>query len=470
MSPAIVDVPAAVRTAALRYKLQSTFGGLPPAMPRPGEIAADPAMFLHQVLGCEPWAKQVEMAEAVRDYERVAVCSCNGGGKDWLTGRLVLWWLAAYRPAKCVVVAPTYRQVASIVWAEARQAYLASKIPLGGGMLETPHWKLADDHFAIGFSTDRPTNIQGFHSPNLLVIVSEAHGVEQKYVDALKTFHPSRLLLTGNPFCSAGEFYDAFHSNAELYHGITFSAFETPNLVEGRVAIPGMVTQRHVDIARQEWGEGNPMYVASIRGQFPDSLEDSLIARSWLDVALRANFELSEPRMLALDVARGGADKTVLARRDGKVAKLVWKSSGGDLMATVGWVGRYLDDNSELGRTVVVDDVGVGGGVTDRLRELGYQVAAFQGGAKAADDKRYANATTEAWHLMAEALRKGELALENDPELVAQLSSRRARIQSDRRLLLESKEDLKAKGGKSPDCGDALAMTFAQYARPRIWV
>ena len=71
--------------------------------------------------------------------------------------------------------------------------------------------------FALGFSTDNPYNLQGFHSPNLLVAVTEAHAVEQQHMDALKRLNPKLLVLSGNPLALTGEFYDSQHGKRELY-------------------------------------------------------------------------------------------------------------------------------------------------------------------------------------------------------------------------------------------------------------
>jgi hypothetical protein len=127
------------------------------------------------------------MARAVRDHNRVAVVGANGTGKDWQSARLMLWWMATRYPAITVVLGPTHRQVSDIVWKEARSAYLTSRMGLGGQMYRTARWELDDRHYAVGFATDNEYNIQGFHSPNLLVILTEAHNIEQSHIDAIKS-------------------------------------------------------------------------------------------------------------------------------------------------------------------------------------------------------------------------------------------------------------------------------------------
>ena len=434
-------------------------------------IARDPVWFFRSVLGCSPYDKQRELIEAVRDNRRVACLGANGTGKDFVAGRLVLWWLASRRPAKVVVIGPTHRQVAQIVWKETRLAYFASKISLGGRMLETPRWEIDDETFALGFATDQPYNIQGHHSPHLMLIYTEAHSVSQDDIEAGKRLNPERLLLTGNPLSLAGEFYEAFHGKGEMYKTIQISAFDSPNVKIGKVVIPGLVGPVEVEERKRDWGEGTPLYQASVLGQYPDSLEDSLIPRSWVDRALQSGFQPSEPHVLACDVARGG-DNTVLMRRDGPVCRIIWRGKTPDVMEIIGRVGRYLEDNPDLEKRVTIDDTGIGGGVTDRLRELGYRVNAFIAGEAAQDPRRWANAQAEAWGLMADVFQRNGVSIPPDPALITQLCTRRYKLQSDRRIILESKADLRAQGGHSPDEGDALAMCWSPIAarRIRIWV
>jgi hypothetical protein len=201
---------------------------------------ADPDYFWRSILGSSSvYDKQLQMSRAVRDHPRVAVVGANGTGKDWQSARIMLWWMATRSPAICVVLGPTHRQVSDIVWKEARSAYLTARLPLGGQMYRTARWEFDDRRYAVGFSTDNEYNIQGFHSPSLLVIITEAHNVEQAHIDAVKRLNPARMLLTGNAFADTGEFYDAFHGGGDLYHTISISAADTPNIQEGREVIPG---------------------------------------------------------------------------------------------------------------------------------------------------------------------------------------------------------------------------------------
>jgi len=409
---------------------------------------ADPDYFWESVLGSSTvYDKQREMTRAVRDHNRVAVVGANGTGKDWQSARIMLWWMATHYPAITVVIGPTHRQVSDIVWKEARSAYLTSRIPLGGQMYRTARWELDDRHYAVGFATDNEYNIQGFHSPNLLVVLTEAHNIEQSHIDAVKRLNPARMLLTGNAFASSGEFYDAFHGGSDLYHTVEIAAADTPNIQQNREIIPGMVTAEQVEERRREWGEGSALYIASVLGRFPDNLEDAIVPRSLLMEAVQRELVSEGPVTLACDVARFGADKTVVYRRQGNVCRLAWKVQGRDTQEVAGRLKIMAEDDPDV-TSIVVDDTGVGGGVTD-------------GGERARRSDRYVNAIAEAWMELGQVFRDGTIDIDDNPALLAQLSARRYTVQGDRRIKLESKDDFKKRSSSgSPDDADALAMCY----------
>lgn len=397
--------------------------------------------------------------EAVRDSRRVSVSGCNSSGKDWAAARTLLWWQCLYYPAKVIVTGPTFRQVDDVVWNEVRSAYNNARTRFKGRMYDTPQYRLNEEHFAIGFSTDSEYHLQGFHSPNLLVIVTEAHAMRQRDIDALRRLNPRCMLMTGNPFATAGEFYNSHHSQRELWKTIQISAFDTPNIQQGRVVIPGMVTVRDIEDRKAEWGEDSPLYQAGVLGQFPESLDDTIVPLWAVTEAVKREAEGTGPVVYACDVARFGRDKTVVVRRQGRDARIVWRTQGRDTMEIAGRLGAMVKETTV--DRLVIDDTGVGGGVTDRLREVGTgntTLVAFNGGSSADDKETYVNAVSEAWIRMRRWFLEDSPSIEPDPPLEGQLTGRQYSYQSDRRIIIESKQKM----DRSPDEADALAMTFAE--------
>ena len=471
-------------------------------------IQSSPAFFLEEILGSSThYDKQLEILDAILNETRVAVVGCNSSGKDWTTGRAVLWWLHAYAPAKVFVYGPTHRQVDDIVFNETRDAFNQAAVvdgfKLQGKVYKTSRYEIGPQQFALGFATDDDFNILGFHSPNLLVIVTEAHAIGQAEMDALWRLGPKCMLMTGNPFVDSGPFYDAHTDQAHNWHTIQIGAWDTPNFRPDEYEpVPGMMTPDEAAHLAEIWGEDSPKYQGAVLGLFPDNLEDALVPRSWVAAAVNR----MPPReagpdvrtVLACDVAREGADETTLFFRRGNYARLLYAGHIRDLMQVVSLLAKHctirqVDD-------LVIDDTGLGGGVTDRLKELrgqlsrertqlvqaeGEEVAydllglhslanvrihAFKGGAKAADTRDFINRNAEIWWRARLWCARDDTHLTPDPTLQAQLSSRKYTYESDQRIKLERKVDMAKRGLDSPDRADGFCMTFApDRARLRIW-
>ena len=225
------------------------------------------------------------MLEALVDHRRVSVVGANGSGKDWAAGRAVLWWLETRPESKALTLGPTQRQVDEVVWQEMREAYAAAEGRLSGRMLKSAY-RIDEQRFALGFSTNNALNIQGFHSDQLLVVVTEAHAMPQLQMDAIKRLQPNRLLLVGNALSRDGEFYDSHHAKRNLYHRMAISAFDTPNFTGEDGGRRGMITPEDVEEFAADYGEDHPLYAASVLAQFPDTLEDSLIGRDAVESAM----------------------------------------------------------------------------------------------------------------------------------------------------------------------------------------
>ncbi len=440
----------------------------------------DPPTFLADVTGEHLYEKQKEFARALATERRIAVSGGNSTGKDWLAGRLILWWEVTHSPAKVVVIGPTHRQVRDIVWANTREAYRKATDRgkhLDGTMLKT-RWDLDEESYAVGFATDDENNIQGFHSPHLLVIITEAHAVEDKYIDAAMRLMPECIIMTGNPFSIGGTFYDAFHEDRDRWYTINISAYDTPNIRAKDVRVPGLITMEDIADRIDEVGEGSPLFIAGVLGEFPESLEDSLVPLSWSKAATDRTLEPTSPNILAIDVARFGADKSVAVHRRGPVARIIWRAQGMSTTAVAGRAARMCEDLPEKG-VLVVDGVGVGAGVIDTLRDNfgntvhGWRLMEFQGGGtKRIDKEHYVNAIAEAYGRMRSAFLHNEVDIgvgggvpkQALDALVGQMSARKFTYRGDKRMQLQSKEDIKKSGGTSPDEADALAMTYTPEA------
>ena len=200
------------------------------------------------------------------------------------------------------------------------------------------------------------------------------------------------------------------------------------------------------------------------------SVDNVLISGDIVDAAMRRRpSEIAQgrhPVLLAVDVARFGSDRTVLATREGRIAsgfqiheKLDTMQIVGEVMNVVGTVAVSV---------IFVDETGIGAGVVDRLRELlplGMVIGVNFGG-KAHEPNKYHNKRAEMWGRMRDWFEEETVSIPNSPVIKTDLCGLQYKFNSNSQLVLESKEDAKKRGVKSPDIGDALAMTFAEYVNP----
>ncbi|WP_419911976.1 PBSX family phage terminase large subunit [Hoeflea sp.] len=198
-------------------------------------------------------------------------------------------------------------------------------------------------------------------------------------------------------------------------------------------------------------------------GEYRDQSDMQFISREVIRAAQERMSELPEgPRIMGLDVARFGDDRTILISRHGHKVNKIWRWSKLDLMQTAGKVVEIAE--REKPNALFVDGVGVGGGVVDRLRQLGLKVIDVNSGARAGNVARYFNKRAEMWTKMRKWLTDvGEIP--DDDELAIDLQSPNYEFDNQNRIKLEKKEDMKKRGLLSPDLADALALTFAEAVR-----
>lgn len=190
----------------------------------------------------------------------------------------------------------------------------------------------------------------------------------------------------------------------------------------------------------------------------PIDLVLSACARRYAPSQLRG-----APKIIGVDPARFGDDRSVICLRQG-------------LQVLEPIVLRQLDNMTLADRTAreietfrpdgVFVDAGCGGGVIDRLRQLGFTVTEVPFGGSSSRPGQYANKRAEMWGEMAAWLKAGG-ALPNQAELKADLCQTCYDFDAAGRLRLEPKEKIKERSGKSPDLADALALTFAAPVFPR---
>ena len=420
--------------------------------------AAWPDIFL--------WDKLEELCHALANNRRVVAPSGHGVGKTFIAARLALWFLYSFYPAKVITTAPTWPQVEKLLWSEITKAYNTASFPLGGRILQT-ELKIDEEWFATGFSTRGKVSereygtpkFQGYHSENLLVLLDEGPGVEHEIwtsIESLIVGENNKVGAFGNPTSPSGDFYEACKN--PLWKKVHISSFDHPNVKQGKIVVPGAVTKEWIEERRIDWGEDSPLWIAKVLGQFPAEGSDTLIPLSWAEACVGLGLSDEGDKKLGVDVARYGDDKTVFSEIYGQVAQPLESVSKKDTNYTI---GRVIVKDKKLQFDMIgIDDTGVGGGVTDGLENEGLSIQAVNFGSSAVENDKFENLKAEFYWNLREAIKKKELELPDDKELISQLCSIKYAYTRKGHIKIESKDDLKKRGLKSPDKADALVIAY----------
>jgi hypothetical protein len=433
----------------------------------------DPVGWHRDVLDGALWGKQREIARAIRDHRLVAVHSAQDVGKSYVAAVITCWWVVTHRVGDAFVItsAPTQKQVEAVLWREIRRIHAAADLP---GTITGTEWKIGGELVAMG---RKPADyaqgaFQGIHAPHVLLILDEAAGVHQDIWTQARTQmanEGSAMLVIGNPDDPASEFARVCAPGSP-WRVIHIDGLGSPNFTGEE--IPEKIARQLISPAWERdmahrFGEGSPIYCSKVRGLFPEESEDALIPLAQIRAA-QDRFENAPAKAetLGVDVARFGNNETVIVARAGGIAWIVSRARKEDTMRTVGRIKLAREELSAS--TVIVDVIGVGGGVVDRLKEDRVPVTPFIAGEAAKDPARFANAKAEANWRLRERFEDGEITICRDEDLLAQLSGIRYGIDSSQRIRIESKEDARSRGVASPDIADALALCFSDLAVPYI--
>ncbi|MFN0117810.1 MAG: hypothetical protein ACKVQC_05890 [Elusimicrobiota bacterium] len=434
------------------------------------KIIQDPGFFLRECLGQNPWEMEIKIIESVRDNPKTMVAGCVSSGKTHATAGLVFWWLMAFAPmARIFCLAPTERQLKINLWREIPRMHSASRIRLGGEMMPLSlQYRLGDDWYALGFSPQDQMGVFGIHGPHDLIVIDDAQGLKQEIWEALENAMAggtTRLLASCNPVVTSGEIYEAMTSKRGKYNVIRIPAAITPNVKEGKIIIPGMITKETVDRWVQEYGEDSDFVRTKVKALLPKQEPDTLIPLDWIEAAMVREAEVSnEYPILGVDVARFGDDRTVIFPIQGLKALDPIILQGADTMEVAGRV-KFEMENHKAG-AAFVDVIGIGSGVCDRLAEQGVIVYPVNVASKARNEKKFVNLRSEVWWAAREALdpkNQNIFALPNNKHLMAELAASKFIVDSSGRIRVEPKDDMKKRLGHSPDLADAFCL--AMYGR-----
>lgn len=454
-------------------------------------LLLDPVRYSKKLMRSDIWAGQSRILTSISKFKRTAVKACHASGKTFAAALAALWWVTRYPDGMVVTTAPTWMQVEKLLWGHIRKA-----ITNGGLQYPVPNLtelELAAGNYILGLSTNEADRFSGFHGPHVLMIIDEGQGVRPMIYEAIEGIRAGgdvRVLALGNPVIAAGPFYEAFTTQADSWNTLTFSAFDTPNLLDvlpdGKPASrysdaqliefldgltddeldenvrPYLTTRRWVWEKWQEWGvHNNPLWDARVMGRFPLQSADALFPLMYLEQAAAREVDKRKrhrPR-IGIDVAGPGEDETVMYVVEGpNILELhYWNdpdARGRCMRALKPWKMRDPIVN--------VDSVGMGHYFALHIEDAGYTVNRINVGKKEGVDKeRFVNLKAQMHWALRERFEDGRLNGLSDATTISQLSSIKYKHDAGGRVVVRSKKEMRSDGIKSPDRAEALMLAYA---------
>jgi phage terminase large subunit len=468
----------------------------------------NPVSYFIERLGIIPTVQQRQMLTSlVPPGAKVSVRAGHGVGKSTCLAGAIWWVLECFDYPKIPCTAPTASQLRDVLWAELAKLMRLSDLR-SAKIGVPPNFYLSklfhinqekafdigapDEWFAVARTArkETPDALQGFHASavtiaeggmtvasigdggQILFVIDEASGVADEIFQAAEgalSSHGARLVMAGNPLRNTGYFAASHKQHRSEYTALHFRSQDSP-----------LVDPSYRSRLVRKFGDGSNVVRVRADGEFPRqdddvliSLEDAEAALTRADVVVQPN----ERRILGIDVARYGDDRTVYILRCGPSVEFIEVRAKENLMQTT---GRAMVLWHELSAAAIhVDATGMGAGVCDRLREQGAPVVDVNVGEAAPPREGFRAIRGEAlpyklrdylWIEMARWMREAKPSFVMAPkdhaeDLAGELCSVTYALDSSGRIVAEPKSEMKKRGLRSPDLADALGVTFAPGKR-----
>jgi len=428
----------------------------------------DPAGFSEHVIKMPPLGWQREVMEAIAKGERrLSLRSGHGVGKSSCAAAIILWFLLTRYPCKVVVTAPTASQLYDALFAELK-GRLKEMPKAVSKLLEATSDRVVlksspTEAFcsARTSSKERPESLAGVHSENVLLIADEASGIPEEVFESAAgsmSGHNATTLLLGNPVRGQGFFYRTHTELSNDWWTKKVSCSDSP-----------LVAADFLKDMANRYGEESNAYRVRVLGEFPQADEDTYIPLHLIEAAQHRDIETSPAAAVVwgLDCARYGSDRSALAKRKGNelVEVKTWRDK-----STMELAGIVLDEYEntpiiDRPTEICIDSIGIGSGVHDRCHELDLPARSINVAESASLKVKYMRLRDELWGRAREWFEAKECVIpKDDAQLVHELAAPRFAFTSTGKIKIESKDEMRKRGIRSPDIADAFCLTFASNA------
>lgn len=396
----------------------------------------------------------------------IAVSSGHGIGKSAEIAMLVNWAKSTCEDTKVVITAGTGTQLATKTVPEVskwfRRACNAAWWDVNATSIRYRSEK-RQANWRTDFITWSEYNTDAFagmhnKGKRIVLVFDEASAIADKVWEVAEgalTDEGTEIIWIafGNPTQNSGRFRACFGQYAHRWKTFQIDS----RTVEG-------TNKDQIEKWRADYGEDSDFFRIRVRGEFPRVGSNQFISADAVAACRKFKAEGFQgfPKMLGVDVARFGDDKTVLVLRQGRKAEVIGKYRGKDVAEVTSLVIEAIEKHQP--DAVIVDSDGIGAPVYDNLKFRGYskRLFEFHGGFPANNQSAYFNQRSEIWGLLRDWIVAGA-EIPDDPEIEMELTAPQYGFSAQQQLQLEKKDDMKKRRPEvgSPDVGDALAMTFA---------
>lgn len=457
------------------------------------------AGFQAQFIGRKLWGKQRDICDAVDRrngfrHHTTSVKGCHGSGKTFAASGIIPYELLADPQSIVLTIAPTLRQVKTF-WNEIQSACEA--MPVKFPELTTTGLRVTGENYALGFSSSKGVNAQGFHGKRVLIVKDEAIGIAPDLNDAIEGIRAAgdvTILELCNPTVPQGTPFENHTKLRGSTNCITISAFDTPNLAGlaletllqlseeelDYAPFPWLTRRRWVKEMFYKWGPTNPRFLSRVLGEFPMQATDSVFELAWIEKAglpyededFEKDMRANAHRLLiqvGLDIAADGEDETTMYARIGTyiVAFEAWAKSD-PIVEALAFLNKLKNRFPGIRIIVLADIVGVGFHFARAIAREDFEVRGFRAGASPIDPVMYRNAKAEAYFAAREHMKSGDIHGLLDEDTRAQLSDVRYRELANGKVEIEHKDEARARGSSSPDRAEAMIMAFVKIVPSEI--
>jgi hypothetical protein len=395
---------------------------------------------------------------------RIAAGSGHGIGKTCLIAWIIIWFMSTRPNPQLPVTANTSDQLSQKTWRELAKWH---KLAINSHWFQWTatkfyHVDFASTWFAsaVPWSKERSEAFAGTHEKYVMMLFDEASAIEDiiwEVAEGAMTTPGAIWIVFGNRTKNTGRFHECF--NKWRHRWITYE-------IDSRTS--KKADKKQIEQWAKDYGEDSDFFKVRVKGQAPRTGFRQFISSDAVEKAAGREIAVDSyrhaPIIIGVDVSDFGEDMSVIYIRQGLATLEIqkhrprtmdqqWTMTFASLIAQE--IVKYKPDG------VMVDSTGLGLGVADRLIQLGYSDIVYKvySGSSPLNDKEYFNKRVEMWGLMRDWLQDG--CIPDDQQLKDDLTGPEYGFSNKEQFQLEKKSDMKSRGLASPDCGDALSMTFA---------